>query len=89
MLVTDMGYDGPSIHSFFQAVRTTEGLFSSVGTDVCGQGGLAGGAVTAVGALVRFLPGVFLVVDFPISRRLRLVCANITLVQFLRRCQET
>ena len=71
MHVTDMGPDLTSTNSFFfRAVRTTEAFFPSVGTDVYRQVGLAGGAVTVVGTLVRFLSGVFPVANFEVTRNI-------------------
>ena len=53
------------------------------------QLGLGGGAVTAVGALVRFFSGMLPGVDFEVTQNICLVWANITLVDFLRRCWKT
>ena len=59
MHVTDMGLDLTSTDCCFRAVRTTKAFFLSVmSTDVPGQVILLGGAVTAVGTLVRLLSGV-------------------------------
>ena len=51
------------------------------------QLGLGDGAITAVGALVRLLSGMLPGVDFEVTQNICLVWANITLVDFLRRCR--